>query len=73
MDKKTQSLEAMLLEQMEKSILARLKKNSKESVELNECVKKIILGIKKDYRTVYVLRKKLGFIPFFKKFFGGDI
>ncbi len=43
------------------------KKNSKESVELNECVKKIILGIKKDYRTVYI-PKKLGFIPFLKTF-----
>ena len=43
------------------------RKNSKESVELNECVKKIILGIKKDYRTVYV-PKKLGLIPFLKVF-----
>ena len=49
---------------MEKNIRAR-QKNSKESVELSECVRKIILGVKKDYRTVYV-PKKLGFIPILK-------
>jgi len=41
------------------------KKNSKESVDLSECVREIILGVKKDYRTVYV-PKKLGFIPILK-------
>tara|TARA_Y100001968_G_C19414724_1_gene748365 strand:- start:368 stop:1171 length:804 start_codon:yes stop_codon:yes gene_type:complete len=43
------------------------KQHSKESIDLNQCVGRILLGIKKDWRTVYI-PKKLRLIPFFKAF-----
>jgi len=43
------------------------KKHTKESVALDSCVERILVGIKKDWRTVYIPRK-LRLIPFFKAF-----
>ena len=43
------------------------KKHTKESVGLDSCVERILVGIKKDWRTVYI-PKKLRLIPFFKAF-----
>ena len=45
-----------------------IKKHTKESVSLKECVKVIAEAIEKDKTTVYI-PKKLAFIPFLKIFF----
>jgi NADP-dependent 3-hydroxy acid dehydrogenase YdfG len=46
------------------------RKHTNESVSLDECVKSIIDGVKKDKKTIYI-PKKLGLIPFLSIFFKG--
>ena len=51
-----------------KNKLTKLRKHTKEAIDLNECIEKIIGAIENDKATIYI-PKKLSLIPFLKIFF----